>query len=149
MAAQLLQNIFDNYGVKMVRENYGSESAMIKSMLKDYTAPELAPALAAVSGSGEILLELSAAHAAFEQARIAYENSKADEGQYDNATKLKKPVVELINKRIVVYLNAMVLADPEKYDQLVRRIAQIIDDTNQRVNKRRKKPEAQEDTPAE
>lgn len=139
--AQRLQNIFDNYGVKMVRENYASESAMIKSMLKDYSAPEIAPALASVSGSGELLLELNAAYTAFEQARMAYESSKADLGQYDNATKLKKPVVDIINKRLVPYLNAMLLADPDKYGQLVRRTAQIIADNNRRVNNRRKKPE--------
>ena len=145
-AAQRLQNIFDNYGMKMVRENYASESAMIKSMLQDYSARELAPDLAAVSGIGDVLAELGAAHAAFEQARIAYENSKADEGQYENATKLKIPVVEIVNNRLVLYLNAMVLVAPEKYDQLARRIAQIIADNNQRVARRRKKPEGPENT---
>ena len=145
-AAQRLQSIFDNYGVKMIHENYGSESAMIKSMLRDYSAPELAPALAAVSGSGEVLVELQAAHAAFDQARIDYENSKAEEGQYENATKMKKPVVDILNKRLVLYLNAMVQVDEPRYGEFARRVAQIIADTNQRVNNRRKKPQ---DNPAE
>ena len=148
-AAQRLQSIFDNYGVKMIHENYGSESAMIRSILRDYSAPELAPALSAVSGSSAVLAQLTEAHAEFEQARIAWESSKAEEGIYENASKMKKPVVDIINKRLVLYLNAMLQVDPEKYEVFVRQVAQIIADTNQRVNNRSQKPQGPEAPAAE
>ena len=148
-AAQRLRSIFDNYGLKMIKENYGSESAMIRSMLRDYSAPEFVPMLAAVSGSGEVLAELNTAHAAFEQARIAYESSKAEEGMYENASKMKKPVLDIINKSLVVYLKAMVQVNPKKYEVFVRQVAQIIADTNQRVNNRSQKPQGPEAPAAE
>lgn len=140
-AAQQLDDVFENYGVKMVRESYGSQSALVKAMLRDFSEPALAPALAAVSGSGELLTELQTAHNQFEQARIAYENSKAQEGHFQNATQLKKPVVELVNNKLVLYLNAMIQVDEPRYGELARRVAQVIADNNQRVNRRRKKPE--------
>ena len=88
-----------------------------------------------------MLQGLLAAQTDFEQAHIAFESSKADQSAYNNATEMKKTVTNIVNKRLAVYLNAMVLVDPEKYDGFVRRVAQIIADNNQRVKNRRKKPE--------
>lgn len=140
-ATEKLEAIFDNYGLKIAKESYASESALIASMIGDFSEPELAPVIGAIPGFVGALQGLAAAQSDFEQAHIAFEGSKADQGAYQNATEMKKTVTDIINKRLSVYLNAMLQVDPEKYEGFVRHVAQIVADNNQRVKNRRKKPE--------
>ncbi len=103
--------------------------------------PNLQEAIAALSGCAELIAALRAAQDDFEQARIAYEAEKAQEGTEANATTLKKDVTDIINNRIVVYLNAMMLVDDAAYGAFGRTVAEIIDENNEMVKRRRKKPE--------
>ncbi len=61
----------------------------------------------------------------------------------ENATTIKKEVVNIINNNLVVYLRAMEQVDEPTYGNFARTIAQIIANNNEVVKKRRKKPEAE------
>jgi hypothetical protein len=72
---------------------------------------------------------------------ITWEREKAKEGALENATELKKAVVAIINDQLVVYLRAMQMADPEMYGEFAATISVIINENNETVKRRAKKPE--------
>jgi hypothetical protein len=140
-AAVKVDDVLDRYGLSVTDESYSTESSLINSLLTDLAKPNMQEAIAALSGCAELIAALRAAQDDFEQARIAYEAEKAQEGTEANATTLKKDVTDIINNRIVVYLNAMMLVDDAAYGAFGRTVAEIIDENNEMVKRRRKKPE--------
>jgi|WetSurMetagenome_2_1015567.scaffolds.fasta_scaffold453704_2 hypothetical protein len=54
---------------------------------------------------------------------------------------IKKEVLSIINEKLVVYLNAMIQVNETKYGEFAVTVAQIIDDMNVTVKKRKKNPE--------
>lgn len=147
-SAVLLLHTFDNYGISLITESYASESALISSMLLEFQKPEYAMHIANLSGCGELLQSLTLAQADFEQARIAYETEKAQDGMVANATEIKKQVVELVNNKIIVYLQAMQQANPGIYGILAATCAQVIAENNEQVRRRQQKPEPAAPQPA-
>lgn len=143
-AAQMLLNLFDNYGLSMVGESYATESSLVNSLLLDLAKPKFQDAIALLSGCAELIAELQVAQTGFEQARIAYEAEKAKEGMVDNATIVKKEVLAILNDKIVTYLRAMEQVDPPTYGVFANTCAQMIADNNEQVKKRKtkEKPEA-------
>ncbi len=73
-----------------------------------------------------------------------YEEEKAKKGAQINATEIKKGIVNIINNKLVAYLRAMSMVDETTYGDLTRTFAQMIEDNNEVVKKRRKKPETVE-----
>jgi hypothetical protein len=137
-AANLLMNLFDNYGLAMVGESYSTESSLISSLLLDLAKPKFQEAIALLSGCAELIAELQLAQTDFEQARITYEAEKAQEGMVDNATIVKKEVLAILNDKIVVYLRAMGQVNPATFGVFTSICAQIIADNNEQVKNGRK-----------
>jgi hypothetical protein len=139
-AAQAVEKVFDKYGLVITGESYATESSLIVSLLDDLAKTKLQAAIAKLSGLTEIIAELTAAQADFEQTRITYEEEKAKEGTQENATTIKKEVLDIINGKIVIYLRAMEIVDEAAYGDFARTVAVIINDNNEVVKKRFKKP---------
>jgi len=140
-SAVLLLHAFDNYGINILTESYANESALISSMLLEFQKPEYAVHIDNLSGCAELLQSLTLAQAEFEQARIAYETEKAQDGMVANATEIKKKVVELVNNKVIGYLQAMQQANPDTFGVLAATCAQIIAENNEQVRRRQQKPE--------
>lgn len=138
-AAVTLENVFDNYGLKITGESYASESALISSLLVDLGKEEYAAPIAAVPGCGDMLESLAIAQHDFEETRVTWEREKAKEGVIENATELKKEVVAIINENLVVYLSAMQQVNAEIYEEFANTIAVIIAENNETVKRRAKK----------
>jgi len=147
-SALLLLRTFDNYGISLVGESYTTESALISSMLLEFQKPEYALHISNLSGCAELLKALSVAQDDFEQARIAYETEKAQDGMVANATEIKKEVVGIINNKIVVYLIAMQDVNPAIYGALAATCAQMIAENNEQVRRQQQKPEPAAPQPA-
>ncbi len=143
-AAEKVKDVFDNYGVAITGENYATQSSLVASLLMDLSEPELQPSIAAVSGCAEIIAALQTAQNNFEEVRIVYEEEKAKEGTQLNASEIKKEIVNIINNKLVTYLRAMSMVDEATYGEITRTFAQMIEDNNEVVKKRRKKPETVE-----
>lgn len=140
-AAKKVDAVFEHYGVDIVSQSYSSESSLIESLLIDFANPDLQPSITALPGLSQIITDLRTAQTAFEQAQVLFEEEKAKEGIEDNATKIKKVVITIINDKLVIYLRAMVQVDQAKYEEFTTTVAQIIDDMNVIVKKRRKEKE--------
>ena len=139
-AAQKVFTVTEHYGLSVVNESYASESALVGSMLADLAKPEFQDPVAALSGCAESIAKLQTAEDNFDVARIAFEQERAQESTLENASVIKKRVVNLVNQKLVVYLLAMMEVNPETYDLFTRTVAQVIADNNTAVKKRRKDP---------
>ena len=144
-AAEKVNAVIERYGMGITKESYAVESSLVTSMLKDLASPKMQEAIALLSGCAEIIAALEVAQTAFETARIAYEEEKADDSTELSASEIKVEVLELVNKKIIVYLRAMEVVDVETFGAFARTIAEIIADNNQAVRKRLKKPEPVEE----
>jgi hypothetical protein len=147
-AARLLLNVFNNYGLSLTGESYATESSLISSMMLEFQKPEYTPAIAELSGCGELMEALMITQSDFEQARIAYETEKAKEGMVANATEIKKQVVEIVNGKIVVYLIAMEQVNPVTFGVFAATCGEIIAANNEQVRRRQQKPEPAAPQPA-
>ena len=128
--------IFDHYGMEIIKESYAVESSLIDSMLEDFAKPEMQTVIDTLTGLRQLIDELNTSQEEFEAASLTYEQEKSVEGNLESATKIKKKVVSIINDKIVVYLNGMCLANLEKYGEFARIAAQLIDDNNSAVKRR-------------
>jgi hypothetical protein len=138
-AAQVVLDQFDKYGLAMTKESYEVETSHISSMLNDFAKPEVQAAIALLTGVAQLIAELDAAETDFEQTSITYDEEKAEEGTLESASTLKKEVVNIINEKLVVYLNAMAMVNADKYGEFARTVARIMEDNNRGVKKRRNK----------
>ena len=135
-----MEKVFAKYGLAIIGESYASESSFIVSLLRDLSKTKLQKAIAKLSGLSEIIVELTAAQSAFETSRITYEEERAKENGFKNATYIKKEVLYIINGKLVIYLRAMEQVDESTYGDFVRTVALIINKNNEVVKKRLKKP---------
>ena len=140
-AAEAVKSVFDKYGLGIIGESYATESSLVASLLEDLSAPDLQESIALLPVCAEIIAALQTAQDQFETVRIAYEKEKGEESIKESATAIKKEVVNLVNNKIVVYLRAMETVDEPVYGNFTRTVAEIIDDNNEVVKRRRSKTE--------
>lgn len=137
--AKKLAEIFKKYGVKITGENYASQSTLINSLLGDFSATELKPSIEALAGVKEALAEIQTKQNAFATLRSDYEKAQVSQKEKSSATSLRKPLLELINKKAVPYLVAMSVAQPELFKNLTAEASEIITSTNEAIKARSKK----------
>ncbi|MFJ1328230.1 MULTISPECIES: DUF6261 family protein [Capnocytophaga] len=136
-SAEKLYAVFDRYGTKITRENYSSESAHIESLLRDFSATELQEAIGKLLGVSDTIEELRTRQTAFHTERMAYEKSVSEQEFDESATALKKPLLGLINTKLISYLAA--LQEESTYANFAKVVSQVIDDANATINRRGKK----------
>lgn len=137
--AKKLAEIFKKYGVKITGENYASQSTLVNSLLGDFSATELKPSIEALAGVKEALAEIQTKQNAFAALRSDYEKAQVSQKEKSSATSLRKPLLELINKKAVPYLVAMSVAQPELFKNLTAEASEIITSTNEAIKARSKK----------
>ena len=136
-AALALLDIFDNYGMEIKSESYTAESSLLNSMLSDYSASEAQGNVDIIPQGDVYLGALQEAQTNFENNRLSFEEAQAEEGTLENASALKKQVVDVINNKLVSYLNVMAGINDATYGLYARTVAQIIATNNEVVRKRR------------
>ncbi len=148
-AAQSLLAIFNHYGLEIKDESFTRESSLLNSMLADFNKTKALEAIALVPQCAEYIAALQQAQDIFEDSRLAFESAQAQEGTLENATQLKKEVIEQVNNLLVPYLNVMVQLDEETYGTYARVVSELISTNNEVVNKRRNQKNQEGDTPEE
>lgn len=136
---QKIATIFKKYGVKITEENYSSESNLIDSLLKDLSASEVQASVTALSGVSEAITQIRTTQEEFARLRLQYEEAFTENHSKVSASSLRKPLLGLINKKLIPYLVAMTLVDGAKYTAFADKVAKIIDDMNEVVKSRAKK----------
>lgn len=136
-----LSTIFKKYGVKIVDENYSSQSNLIDSLLIDFSAEEVKESISALTGVQEALSNIRTAQEDFETMRAEYNKAVSISESSASASSFRKPLLELINKKLIPYLLAMKMADNTKYSAFTNEFSQIIDTINETIKIRYKKKE--------
>lgn len=146
-AGEALYDVMAKYKLKILRLNYAEQSSNIEAMLMDYSAPELKPHIDALPGVSEAIANVRDAQTNFTAKRVAYDKAIALNAAKVSASDLKKPLLELINSRLIPYLVAVKMADPDKYTHFADAVAQAIETTNATIRRRgAKRDKTQEQT---
>lgn len=135
-AAQSLAALIDRDGLALLKYNYAIESAAINALLIDLDKGEYADAIATLPGCSSLIEALRAAQLEFNTVRVAYESEISQSREELSATDLKKEVLTFINKKLIRYLNGMLVADEETLGALCGTLAEITQKNNQTVKMR-------------
>lgn len=145
--AERLNKILAKFGTRITRENYSTESSLIEALLSDLHSDEAITDVGALAGIEETIADVRSAQDDFTAKRVAYEKTVAAQQHRESASVLKKPLLELINKKLLPYLDTMKMADPTKYTVLADASAQAVADTNSAIAQRTKPRNPPSDDP--
>ena len=138
-SAAPLKAVYDKYAkAGIVTANYNSESSMIESMLQDFASENLSESIKSLDGVAEAIAAIRSAQDAFTKANDDY--VKASTNKSDSASSFKKPIVLLVNERLIPYLDAMTIAKNENCQNFTKSVEAEISRANEAVAKRTKKP---------
>ena len=133
-----LKTVYDKYAkAGITSANYTSESSMIESLLQDFADVNFAENIKALEGVGEAIASIRTAQDAFTKANDEY--VKASSSKAASATSLNKPILTLVNDRLVPYLDAMVIAGNENCKDFAKGVAAEISRVNEMISKRNSK----------
>lgn len=133
-AAQNLLAIFQKYGKSITTKNYAEESSLIESLLEDFSAEEAKANIETLEGVGEIIKSLRSAQDSFNKANDEFTHASVTKGQ--SASSVKKPLLEVLNTRLVPYLSAVALSGG--YKEFALKCGAEIDKANAAVTGRKK-----------
>lgn len=137
--AEPLKAIYDKYSkAGIITASYTSESSMIESMLEDFAADSVAENIKGLEGVAEAIALIRTAQDDFSKANVEYLKASTNKGA--SATSLNKPIVSLVNEKLVPYLNAMVIASNANCTEFAGKVETEIKRTNEIIAKRGKKP---------
>jgi len=137
--AKRVKKVFDKYGLKMTRENYAVESSLIKSLLEDVSKNGVRDDINGLQYVNDTLQMLRDAENEFTQAIIDLDKAKANDKNNTSASKLKRDIINLINSKLLKYLDVVILMDKENYDKFTLEVYEIIDRSNAAVAQRTSK----------
>lgn len=129
-AAEKVWKILNNYGLKIIRENFSSKSSLIKSMLTDLNAESLKSSLEALPDVDKQIVKLRESEAAFANADDEYINATKKDNTVKTPTELKKEIIKIINSQLLVLIEAYLIDEPEKIMDFAAAIKRIIDEQN-------------------
>lgn len=133
-AAKKLKAVFDKYGKSITTANYVSESSLIESLLEDFSNEE--ETVCALDGIKEILEQIRSAQDSFVKASDEY--NAASSVKTESASSLKKPLLSLINDKLIPYITAMQMANSALYGYFATKAEGEIKRVNEIVLRRGK-----------
>lgn len=140
-----IQAILDKYGLEITNESYASESSMFNSLINDMKSDEMQKALQTISGGVASFKAFEQSQNNFDTTFIEYNEDKANEGTYENASTIKRQVIKIINNQLIGYLHTLEQIDEENFGEFARQVNQLISDNNRKV-KQRINADTQEET---
>jgi hypothetical protein len=145
-AAMKVHNILAQYGLDIQNEDNSTQSAQIRSMINDLAKADIVVAISRMQGVAQIVTNLTKAEDDFEAVTLQQAESEGARNDLATATKLKKLAVKELNDKLVGYLNTMAKVRPDTYEAIAQTIAELIDNNNELVKRRRTANENEADT---
>lgn len=136
-AALCLKTVYDKYAKSgILSASYVSESSMIESMLGDFTAAEAKANIEKLDGIAEMVSAIRIAQDNFTAANDAFVKAEGSKGA--SASSYKKPILAVINDKIVPYLNTMAIVGNTAVADFAKGVESEISRVNETVAKRGK-----------
>lgn len=134
-AGIFLKSIYDKYiKAGIIKASYNAESSMTESLLEDFSGAESLANIEKLDGIDTLVANIRSAQDSFTAANDEYVKSSSSKGA--SATSLKKPLLSVINDKIVSYLNLM--QTNETLAEFSKSIEKEIARVNENVAKRGK-----------
>lgn len=135
-AARGVDAIIDKYGFKLVEAAYSAQSALLDSFMADMSRPSIAAHVDLLPGVKALLEQLAGQQDGFKAAEALWVQARSAQNADESATSIKKELLKLLNNKLVVYLRAMYQVNPEPYNELIAKIALLIDQANALIKRR-------------
>lgn len=136
-AALGLKTVYDKYAKSgILSASYISESSMIESLLKDLSSAEAAANIEKLDGVAELVAAIRAAQDNFTVANDAFVKAEGSRGA--SASSYKKPILAVINDKIIPYLNTMAIVGNTAVADFAKGVETEISRVNENIAKRGK-----------
>lgn len=136
-AALSLKAVYDKYAKSgILSASYISESSMIESLLKDLAAAEAKANIEKLDGVAEMVAAIRTAQDDFTAANDAFVKAEGSRGA--SASSYKKPILAVINDKIVPYLNTMAIVGNTTVADFAKGVETEITRVNENIAKRGK-----------
>ncbi len=130
-AADRVFAIFSRYGLSIMSMAYDDETGMLDSLLTDLSSEDLASDIVKLPFVTSLIEELQAAESNFKGVSNLYEQSKASQKEGSPAaSKLKAPLLIVINKHIVNYHTALAAFKGEVFGNIANTLEGMIESEN-------------------
>ena len=135
-----LRPVFENYLSAIQDGNYQSKTALINALLLRLSEGDLASHLEALVTMQTSVDRLREAEKDFETMLVEYQHQLLED-KTESATDLKEAIMELINHKLVVHLEARCNEDAATYEAFARLVDAQIRTDNAKLRRRKGKKE--------
>ena len=147
-AALVVNSILNHYGLNIRNDDHAGESAEIRSVLNDLSKAEIVTAIDKLQGVADIVTSLTNAQNDFEAVALQQAEGEVAKKELATASKLKKAAIKEINDNMVGYMNTMAKVKPDTYAATAQTIAELIENNNELVKRRRTASDKEADAEA-
>ena len=143
-----LKPVFENYLSAIQVGNYQSKTALIQALLLRLSEKDLAAHLEGLDIMKTAVDRLRDAETAFEDMQVEYQHQLLED-KTESATDLKEAIIELINQKLVVHLEAKCNEDAATYDAFAKLVDTQIRTDNAKLRRRKGKKETSPEIPSQ
>lgn len=136
----VLKPVFENYLPAIQAGNYQSKTALITSLLRRLGEGDMAPHMGGLVDLKTAVNQLQEAQSAFDKMLVEYQHQLLKD-QTESATDLKEEIVELINQKLVVHLEAKCNEDTATYGAFAKLVDAQIRAENAKLRRRKGRKE--------
>ena len=141
-----LKPVFENYLSAIQAGNYQSKTALIQALLLRLSEKDLAAHLEGLDIMKTAVDRLRDAETAFENMLVEYQRQLLED-KTESATDLKEAIIELINQKLVLHLEAKCNEDAATYDAFAKLVDSQIRTDNAKLRRRKGKKETSPEIP--
>ena len=141
-----LRPVFENYLSAIQAGNYQSKTALINALLLRLSDNDLASHLEGLVTMQTAVDRLREAETAFENMQVEYQHQLLED-KTESATDLKEAIIEIINQKLVVHLEAKCNEDAATYDTFAKLVNAQISIDNAKLRRRKGKKETSPEIP--
>ena len=142
-----LRPVFESFLSSIQEGNYQSKTALITAMLRRLSDPDLVSHLEGLADLKTAVDRLRDAQQSFDSAQLEYQ-LQLQKDKTQSATDLKDEIVEYINEKLVVHLEAKCNEDYATYGAFAKLVDAQIRAENAKVRRRKGKKETSPEIPA-
>jgi len=128
-----IQEDLDRYGLEITGYSFGDESTNIRALLDDLKDPELAEERASIPDLDQLIANLEDSQGEFDVTEAKLIEGEVDRSKTKSASLVAKELKDIIDNRFCVYIEAMSLANPDKYKSYYDLLQTIINQNNRQV----------------
>lgn len=127
---RVISPIIEKNGLDVTRLAYSEQASAISAAIADFEKPEVATAIAAVPIMASIIEKVKEYNEAFLAGMMDFADNIEGQTEKENASDIKWTLLELVNKKLIPYLDIMSEVNPELYEGYYTAVKGIVRQAN-------------------